>query len=52
MEDYDNDSPEYTWEQRVTPSLLEDFLAQRGYNVGKLTSIRLSPLRILLMTER
>lgn len=45
VEDYDNDSPEYTWEQRVTPSLLEDFLAQRGYNVGKLTSIRLSPLK-------
>lgn len=42
--DYDSDSPEYTWERRVTPALLEGLLAQRGYAAGKLTSIRLSPL--------
>lgn len=44
VEDYDSDSPEYTWERRVTPALLEGLLAQRGYAAGKLTSIRLSPL--------
>ena len=44
VEDYDSDSPEYTWERRVTPALLEGLLAQRGYATGKLTSIRLSPL--------
>lgn len=44
VEDYDSDSPEYTWERRVTPAFLEGLLAQRGYAAGKLTSIRLSPL--------
>ena len=44
VEDYDSDSPEYTWERRVSPALLEGLLAQRGYTAGKLTSIRLSPL--------
>lgn len=44
VEDYDSDSPEYTWERRVSPALLEGLLAQRGYAAGKLTSIRLSPL--------
>lgn len=44
VEDYDSDSPEYTWERRVTPALLESLAAQRGYTTGKLTSIRLSPL--------
>lgn len=44
VEDYDSDSPESTWEYRATPSILEGLLAQRGYVVGKLTSIRLSPL--------
>lgn len=44
VEDYDSDSPEYTWERRVSPAFLEGLLAQRGYVAGKLTSIRLSPL--------
>lgn len=44
VEDYDNDSPEYTWEYRATPALLEGQLAQRGFVVGKLNSVRLSPL--------
>lgn len=44
VEDYDSDSPEYTWERRVSPALLEGLLAQRGYAAGKLTSIRLSPI--------
>lgn len=42
--DYDSDSPEYTWEYRATPAILEGLLAQRGYVVGKLTSVILSPL--------
>ena len=44
VEDYDSDSPESTWEYRATPAVLEGLLAQRGYAVGKLASIRLSPL--------
>lgn len=42
--DYDSDSPEYTWEYRATPAILEGLLAQRGYVVGKLNSVLLSPL--------
>lgn len=42
--DYDSDSPDYKWEQRATPALLESQLAQRGYTVGQLNSVRLSPL--------
>lgn len=42
--DYDSDSPDYKWEQRATPALLEGQLAQRGYTVGQLNSVRLSPL--------
>ena len=44
VEDYDSDSPDSTWEFRATPAILEGLLAQRGYVVGRLTSIRLSPL--------
>ncbi|MGM9570509.1 MAG: SpoIID/LytB domain-containing protein, partial [Phascolarctobacterium sp.] len=44
VEDYDSDSPDYKWEHRATPALLEGQLAQRGYAVGKLQSVRLSPL--------
>ena len=44
VEDYDSDSPEYSWEYRTVPALLESLLAQRGYATGRLTSIRLSPL--------
>ena len=44
VEDYDSDSPDSTWEYRATPAILEGLLAQRGYVVGRLTSIRLSPL--------
>lgn len=44
VEDYDSDSPEFTWEYRATPAILEGLLAQQGYAVGKLSSILLSPL--------
>lgn len=44
VEDFDNDSPEYRWQHVATPALLEGQLAQRGYVVGRLNSVRLSPL--------
>ena len=44
VQDYDSDSPEYNWEYRATPTLLEGQLAQRGFVVGRLNSVRLSPL--------
>lgn len=42
--DYDSDSPDYTWEYTVAPALLQNFLEQRGYVIGKLASVRLSPM--------
>lgn len=44
VKDYDQDSPEYKWQYLASPVLLENLLEQKGYAVGKLTSIRLSPL--------
>lgn len=44
LADDDSDSPDYRWEHRATPALLEGQLAQRGYVVGKINSVRLSPL--------
>lgn len=42
--DYDSDSPDYTWDYSITPALLQNFLEQRGYAVGRLASVRLSPM--------
>ena len=44
VEDFDKDSPDFKWEYRATPALLEGQLAQLGYVVGKINSVRLSPL--------
>lgn len=44
VEDYDSDSPEYKWEYHASPIMVRNFLEQNGYAVGKLESIRLSPL--------
>lgn len=44
VDDFDSDSPEYRWEYRATPALLESQLAQRGYVVGQLNCVCLSPL--------
>ncbi|MBQ7318327.1 MAG: SpoIID/LytB domain-containing protein [Phascolarctobacterium sp.] len=44
VEDYDSDSPEYNWEYHASPIMVRNFLEQNGYAVGKLESIRLSPL--------
>ncbi len=43
--DYDEDAPEREWERRVAPFLVQGLLEQRGHDIGKLQSIRLSPLR-------
>lgn len=43
-EDYDSDSPDGKWEYKASPVFVETLLAQRGYEIGKLNSIRLSPL--------
>ncbi len=43
--DPDEDAPEREWERRVAPFLVQGLLEQRGYAVGKLQSIRLSPLK-------
>lgn len=43
VSDYDADSPEYRWESRIAPFLVQNLLEQRGYKTGQLESIRLSP---------
>ena len=44
VKDYDQDSPDYSWEERLAPVQVQNILEQNGYQVGKLTSLRLSPL--------
>lgn len=44
VEDYDSDSPEYKWEYHASPIMVRNFLEQNGYAVGKLESIKLSPV--------
>ena len=44
VKDYDNDSPDYKWEYQASPTLVENLLEQRGYKVGKLSSVKLSPI--------
>lgn len=45
VEDYDNDSPEFTWENRFTPIYVQNMLEQHGYVVGKLTNVRLTNIK-------
>lgn len=45
VQDYDNECPDYKWDYKISPVLLQTLLEQNGYNVGKLVSIRLSPLK-------
>ncbi len=45
VEDYDQDCPDYKWEYQISPILLQTLLEQAGHGVGKLVSIRLSPLK-------
>ena len=42
VEDYDQDSPEYRWQKRVVPAMMQQLLEQKGFKVGKLNSVRLS----------
>lgn len=44
VEDFDSDSPEYSWEQRFNPEFVKNTLEQNGYIIGKLINIRLSTL--------
>ena len=44
VKDYDWDAPMYNWEKALPASEIERRLSTRGYAVGKLESIRLSPL--------
>ena len=44
VEDYDSDSPEFKWEYYASPIMVRNFLEQNGYAVGKLESIKLSPV--------
>jgi stage II sporulation protein D len=45
VEDYDKDSPEYSWTKVIAVTDLTRILMQNGYNVGKLKSYKLSPLK-------
>lgn len=42
--DFDQKSPQFKWEKKLTPADLEDALASAGVSVGKLQTIELSPL--------
>lgn len=42
--DYDQQSPNYKWEKKVTPSELEAALSKAGYHIGKIEAIELVPL--------
>lgn len=42
VKDYDQDAPQFSWEKIYTRDQLQRQLAQAGFNVGTLTSIRLS----------
>ena len=43
--DDDSDAPDFTWERRFASYLVQGLLEQRGYVIGTLQSIRLSPLK-------
>lgn len=45
LPDEDSDAPEFSWERRFSPYLVQGLLEQRGYVTGTLQSIRLSPLK-------
>lgn len=44
VKDFDQDSPDYQWEYKMSPVLLQTLLEQNGYGVGKIQSLQLSPL--------
>lgn len=42
--DYDQKSPQYKWEKKLTPAELDDAIASAGYSIGKLQTIEVSAL--------
>lgn len=42
--DYDQNSPHYKWEKKLTTSDLEAAIARAGYKIGKINAIELVPL--------
>lgn len=42
--DYDQNSPHYKWEKKLTPLELEKALGRAGYKIGKIQAIALVPL--------
>ncbi|WP_054258313.1 SpoIID/LytB domain-containing protein [Propionispora sp. 2/2-37] len=42
--DFDQGTPNFSWEQRVTADELQGVLQRAGYTIGKLTALELSPL--------
>lgn len=45
VQDYDEDSPSFKWTKTISVADIERILSQNGYNLGKLKSYRLSPLK-------
>lgn len=45
LEDYDQDSPEYKWDFRISPEYISSCLEQNGFKLGKLLNIRLSSFK-------
>ena len=44
VQDFDEDSPDNKWEKRVSPFLLHNYVERSGHEIGKMTSIFLSPM--------
>lgn len=44
--DYDQKSPQYSWEKQLTPIELEEAISRSGYNIGKIKAIGVSPFTI------
>lgn len=45
VEDFDQKTPNFSWEKNWTPAQLSEALARAGYNIGNLQSIELSPFK-------
>ncbi len=43
--DFDQNTPNFSWEKHLTPAQLSEALDKAGYNIGKLQSIELSPFK-------
>jgi len=45
VKDYDEDSPEFKWDFRISPDYVVGLLAQNGYSLGKLVNVRISSFK-------